>query len=222
MAKMRQRGLGSLLVASVALLCAAVGGTVTRSAAQIPGLSMTYLNYSMYCGNGFMVDGKRLSYCYDQETISYSSVLKTVYWFPVATSEASLFARTEKIYKVYIHGRAVAPTKEKTSFSVFSQVRNIILEDTGFIMQNWDMLSQNYPNATHVWKRYALLALKVQHVQIRKMDVNANAKALEAAGLFLEAVGNDQQDITQLQMRFELRAVNGRAGALFGTIRNNI
>lgn len=134
---------------------------MSRSASQIPGLSTTYLNYSMYCGNGFMVDGQRLSYCYEGETISYASVMKTIYWFPAATAEASLFARTEKIYKLYIHGRAVAPTKEKTSFSLFSQVRNIVLEDTGFIMQNWDQLSQNYPNATNVWMRYALIALKV-------------------------------------------------------------
>lgn len=54
------------------------------------------------------------------------------------------------------------------------------------------------------------------------MDVNANAKTLDGAGLFLEAVGNDQQDIALLNMRFELRAVNGRAGALFGTVRNNV
>ena len=104
--------------------------------------------------------------------------MQTVYWFPTATAEASLFARTEKIYKLYIHGRAVAPRKEMTSFSLFSQVRNIILEDTGFIMKNWDQLSQNYPNATNVWYRHALIALKVRHVQIRKMDVNLEAKTL--------------------------------------------
>ena len=141
-----------------------------------------------------MVDGKRQSYCYEGDTISYASVLKTVYWFPNTTYEASLFARTEKIYKLYIHGRAVAPTKGKTSFSLFSQVRNIIMEETGFIMQNWDMLSQNYPNATNIWDRYALLALKIQHVQIRRMDVDMSAKTKTGAGLFLEAVGNDQQD----------------------------
>ena len=145
----------------------------------------------MYCNNGFVINGQRQSYCYEGETISYASVLKTIYLFPESTREASLFARTEKIYKLYIHGRAVAPTKEKTSFSLFSQVRNIILEDTGFIMQNWDVLSQNYPNATQVWDRYALLALTIQHVQIRRMDVNMEAKAVQGAGLFLTAVGND-------------------------------
>lgn len=38
----------------------------------------------------------------------------------------------------------------------------------------------------------------------------------------MEAVGNDQQDIGQLQMQFTLRAVEGNAGALFGTVRNNV
>ena len=59
-------------------------------------------------------------------------------------------------------------------------------------MQNWDMLSQNYPNATNAWDRYALLALKVQHVRVRRMDVDQSAKALVSAGLFLEAVGTEQ------------------------------
>ena len=89
-------------------------------------------------------------------------------------------------------------------------------------MQNWDQLSQNYPNATQIWDRYALLALKIQHVQIRRMDVNESTKALTCAGLFLEAVGNDQQEIVQLTMQFTIRAENGGAGALFGTVRNNV
>ena len=115
----------------------------------------------MYCNNGFVINGQRQSYCYEGETISYASVLKTIYLFPEATKEASLFARTEKIYKLYIHGRAVSPKNNTASFGLFSQVRNIILEDTGFIMQNWDLLSQNYPNATHTWDRYALIALAI-------------------------------------------------------------
>ena len=54
------------------------------------------------------------------------------------------------------------------------------------------------------------------------MDVNLEAKTLQGAGLIMEAVGNDQQDIGQLQMQFTLRAVEGNAGALFGTVRNNV
>ena len=54
------------------------------------------------------------------------------------------------------------------------------------------------------------------------MDVRADAKALHAAGLFLNAVGSDQQDIAQLKMQFTLHAVEGNAGALFGTVRNNV
>ena len=94
----------------------------------------------MYCDRGFIFDGTRQSYCYEGEAISYASVLKTLYWFPNTTTNASLFARTEKVYKLFIHGRAIAPTKRKTSFSLFSQVRNMALEETGFIMKNWDQL----------------------------------------------------------------------------------
>ena len=222
MGNARRHGLNSLVLAATALLCVLAGGTVSRGATQIPGFVMTHLNYSMYCGSGFMVNGQLHSYCYEGETISYSSAFKTVYWFPTATAEASLFARTEKIYKVYIHGRAVAPAKNKTSFSLFSQVRNIILEDTGFRMQNWDQLSQNYPNATNIWYRYALIALKIRHVQIRRMEVEMSSKTLKGAGLFYKAVGNDQHEFTLLSMIFTLRAVEGDAGALFGTVRNNV
>ena len=115
----------------------------------------------MYCDRGIMINGTRQSYCYDGEAISYASVLKTIYWFPNTTTDASLFARTEKVYKLYIHGRAIAPTKAKTSFSLFSRVRNMVIEDTGFIMSNWVQLGQNYPNATQYWNNYALLALTI-------------------------------------------------------------
>ena len=54
------------------------------------------------------------------------------------------------------------------------------------------------------------------------MDVNESTKALTCAGLFLEAVGNDQQEFVQLTMQFTIRAENGGAGALFGTVRNNV
>ena len=54
------------------------------------------------------------------------------------------------------------------------------------------------------------------------MDVDMSAKIKTGAGLFLEAVGNDQQDFAQLEMKFTLKLVEGHAGALFGTIRNNV
>ena len=118
MSKSRLRD--AFLLASAALLCGLAHVGVSREASQIPGLSKTYLNYSMYCDRGFMFDGTRQSYCYEGEAISYASVLKTIYWFPNTTTDASLFARTEKVYKLYIHGRAIAPTRMKTSFSLFS------------------------------------------------------------------------------------------------------
>ena len=89
-------------------------------------------------------------------------------------------------------------------------------------MKNWDDLEQDYPNATNYWNRYALLALSIQHVQIRRMDVKMEAKAVQGAGLFLDAVGKNQQEIAILKMQFTLRAIEGNAGALFGTVRNNV
>ena len=67
-----------------------------------------------------------------------------------------------------------------------------------------------------------MIALKVQNVRLRKSEINLEAKANNGSGLFLKAAGNDQHEFVQLKFIFTLRSLEHAAGALFGSVSNNI